>query len=214
MLTLGSNIWRCQRQTIVSAKNRFGFAVRSSKDYDNKKKEGVPVLWAKPKVGWAKLNFDGSSKGEAGRVKASIGGVIRNHKAEFLLGYAESIGQADSTIAEVAALRRGLELVVENGWSHVWLEGDAKAMLDIIVQRRQVKCPHVQKHVAHINSIIPELSSCIVSHIYREGNRTAHKLAEMGHGLDKPRVWSFHPPHEVVPLLLDDAEGKVVFRKR
>ncbi|KAJ0081398.1 hypothetical protein Patl1_10913 [Pistacia atlantica] len=71
-------------------------------------KEPIPVAWKKPEFGWTKLNFDGSCKGGTG--KGSIGGVFRNHKAEFLLGYSESIGRTTSTIAELAALRRGLEL--------------------------------------------------------------------------------------------------------
>ena len=36
-------------------------------------KAPIPVTWEKPKIGWTKLNFDGSSKGKAG--KASIGGL-------------------------------------------------------------------------------------------------------------------------------------------
>ncbi|KAM6585066.1 hypothetical protein CsatB_012068 [Cannabis sativa] len=218
MIGLGLDLWRCQQRqliTVISSQNGFRFGLRSSSSSSKKKAEAVPVSWAKPEMGWAKLNFDGSSKGAAGNNKASIGGVIRNHKAEFLMGYAESIGEANSNIAELVALRRGLELVLEYGlWSHVWLEGDAKTLLDIIVEKRQVKCVDVQMHVAHINSIIPKLSSCIVSHIYREGNRAADKLARMGHYLDKPQVWCFDPPHEVVPLLFHDAEGKIVFRKR
>ncbi|PON49332.1 Ribonuclease H [Parasponia andersonii] len=200
------NLWRCQNQISIISQNPVRLLL---KNYHNK--EPVPVSWEKPEIGWAKLNFDGSSKGRAG--KASIGGVIRNHKAEFLMGYAESIGRANSTIAELTALRRGLELVLENGWSHVWLEGDAKTLVEIIVKRRQVRCAEVQKHVSHINSIIPELNSCIVSHIYREGNRTADKLAKMGHYLEKPQVW-LNPPEEVLPLVLEDAEGKIFFRRR
>ncbi|PQQ07240.1 uncharacterized protein Pyn_15392 [Prunus yedoensis var. nudiflora] len=82
-------------------------------------KAPIPVTWEKPKIGWTKLNFDVSSKGKAG--KASIGGLFRNHKADFSLGYAEPIGRANSMIAELAAVRRGLELVLENRWSNVWL---------------------------------------------------------------------------------------------
>lgn len=201
------SLLRCHQRQIIISQNSVPFLLRN---YHNK--EPVPVSWEKPEIGWTKLNFDGSSKGRGG--KASIGGVIRNHKAEFLMGYAESIGRANSTIAELTALRRGLELVLENGWSHVWLEGDDKTLVEIIVKRRQVKCAEVQNHVSHINSIIPELNSCIVSHIYREGNRTADKLAKMGHYLEKPKVWWFNPPDEVLPLVLEDAEGKIVFRRR
>ncbi|KAJ6706954.1 hypothetical protein OIU85_027321 [Salix viminalis] len=138
----------------------------------------IPVSWKRPRIGWTKLNFDGSCKGKAG--EASIGGLFRNHEAEFLLGYAESIGRATSTAAELAALRRGLELVLENGWSNVWLEGDSKSLVDIIVKRRRVRCKEAQKQVSRINLIMPELENCVVTHVFREGNRAADKLASIG----------------------------------
>ncbi|KAJ8761552.1 hypothetical protein K2173_004328 [Erythroxylum novogranatense] len=175
-------------------------------------RDPIPVAWKKPKVGWTKLNFDGSRKGRAGH--ASIGGVFRDHKAEFLLGYAESIGKATSTVAELVALRRGIELVLENGWSNVWLEGDAKTLVEIIVQRRQVKCAEMQRHIDDINLILPELDNCVVTHVYREGNRAADKLAAIGHGLKKPQVWWHRPPDGVLQIMHEDAEGKIIFRNR
>ncbi|KAJ7946890.1 Ribonuclease H [Quillaja saponaria] len=175
-------------------------------------KEPIPVTWEKPDIGWTKLNFDGSCKGR--KWKASIGGVVRNHKAEFLLGYAESIGHANSTIAEITALRRGLELVLENGWNDVWLEGDAKTLVDIISRRRQVRCMEVQRHLSHVNSIIPEFNNCIVTHVYREGNRAADKFAQMGHQLKKPTIWRLIPPEEVLSIVDEDAQGKIVLRRR
>lgn len=177
----------------------------------NLHKEAIQVAWQKPEIGWTKLNFDGSSKGKSR--KASIGGVFRNHNAEFLLGYAEPIGRTTSTVAEFAALRRGLELVLENGWINVWLEGDSKTLVDLILQRRQVKCADVQRQISHINLIIPELDSYNLTHVYREGNRVADKLAKIGHRLVKPQVWRITPPKEVLSIVNDDAEGKIVLRK-
>uniref|UniRef100_A0A5B7ARR2 Putative Polynucleotidyl transferase n=1 Tax=Davidia involucrata TaxID=16924 RepID=A0A5B7ARR2_DAVIN len=178
----------------------------------NWRKEPIQVAWEKPEIGWTKLNFDGSCKCKTG--KASIGGVFRNHNAEFLLGYAESIGRATSTIAELAALRRGLELVLENGWNDVWLEGDSKTLVEIIAERRAVRCAEVQRHISHINKIIPVLNNCIVTHIYREGNRAADKFAQMGHHFKKPQIWQHNPPNEVLRFVHEDAEGKIFLRRR
>lgn len=198
------NIFRCQKlvQSPVCQLIRYFH------------REPIPVEWKKPRIGWTKLNFDGSCKSLSG--KASIGGVVRNHNAEFLLGYAESIGQANSTIAELTALRRGLEIVLENGWKNndIWLEGDAKTLVEIIVKRRQVRCMEVNRHISHINLILPEFNNCFVSHIYREGNRAADKFAQMGHGLDHPRIWRGIPPVEVLAQLLEDAQGKTVLRRK
>lgn len=203
MLPFG-NILRCQRL--------IQNPVRIFLSNLHKKAAAIPVTWEKPEIGWTKLNFDGSSKGKA--LNASIGGLFRNHKAEFILGYAEPIGRANSTIAEVAALHRGLELVLENGWSDVWLEGDAKTLIDIIAKKKSVKSAEVRRHVRDINSIILKLDNCKVTHVYREGNRTADKLAQIGHHLDKPTIWRHTPPDEVLPIMHEDAEGKIVLRRR
>ncbi|GMH30314.1 hypothetical protein Nepgr_032157 [Nepenthes gracilis] len=177
-------------------------------------KEPIPVAWKKPRKGWTKLNFDGSSRGKTG--KASIGGVFRDHNAEFLLGYAESIGKSSSTVAELAALRRGLQLAIENGWSNVWLEGDAKTLVDMIGKRRRlvVRSAEGRRHVNDINEIIPELENCMVTHVYREGNRVADKFAQIGHRLTAPEVWREVPPPEVLAFVHEDANGKVVLRRR
>ncbi|GMP72690.1 hypothetical protein CsSME_00030627 [Camellia sinensis var. sinensis] len=148
MLTI-SNIIRCQRLTQSPVQLLI---IR------NWHKEPIPVAWEKPQVGWTKLNFDG---------------VLRNHKAEFLFGYAQSIGKTTSTIAELAALRRGLELVIENGWNDVWLEGDSKTLVEIIAQKRLVKCTEAQRH------------------------------------MKKPQIWRNNPPFQVVPIMHEDAKGKI-----
>ncbi|OMO76629.1 Equilibrative nucleoside transporter [Corchorus capsularis] len=164
----------------------------------------VCVLTAAPK------GYKGPEQNALGRAcKGSIGGVFRNHKAEFLLGYAEPIGRTNSVIAELAALRRGLELVLENGYTNVWLESDAKTLVDIIVQKRQVKNAELGRHLHHINLIIPEINNCVVTHIYREGNRAADKLAQMGHQLQKPQIWWHIPPNEVLRIMHEDAEGEI-----
>ncbi|GAA0171611.1 hypothetical protein LIER_25601 [Lithospermum erythrorhizon] len=177
----------------------------------------VQVGWEKPESGWIKLNFDGSCKCKSGR--SSIGGVFRDHNAEFLLGYSEFIGKSNSTIAEIIALRRGLELVLENGWgdNSVWLEGDSKSLVDIIGKRKQLvnRCGEVQKHVTHINSIISELNNqCILTHVFREGNRAADKFAQMGYHFKNPQVWRHVPPNELLRIVHEDAEGKTFLRRR
>ncbi|CAN0852644.1 Putative ribonuclease H protein At1g65750 [Linum grandiflorum] len=181
------------------------------------KKVPIPVHWERPENGWTKLNFDGSCKGRKG--VSSIGGVVRNHRAEFLLGYAEPISTTGSVVAELAALRRGLELVLENGWNNVWLEGDAKSVVEVIMRPEKEKrlgCVVAKRHVRDINMIIPEIENCIVSHIYREGNRAADKFAQMGHGLEEPKVWRHDPPDDDILLRIvrEDAVGKIIIRRR
>ena len=162
--------------------------------------------WRKPEAGRLKLNFDGSSKLASRR--ASIGGVYRDHEGAFVLGYAERIGTATSSVAELAALRRGLELAVANGWRRVWIEGDARAVVDAVRRRARVRAEEDRRLCGEIADLLPLLDDTTISHVRRAGNRVAHGFAQLGHGEARPRVWRGVPPDEVLRFLQRDAEGK------
>lgn len=168
--------------------------------------ESSARAWRKPEAGRLKLNFDGSSKHASRR--ASIGGVYRDHEGGFVLGYAERIGRATSSVAELAALRRGLELAVANGWRRVWIEGDAKTVVDVVRSRARVRAEEDSRLCDEIAALLPLLDDMSVSHVRRQGNRVAHGFAKLGHGAAAPRVWRDVPPDEVLGYLLRDAEGK------
>jgi hypothetical protein len=159
-------------------------------------------------VGRLKLNFDGSSKRASRR--ASIGGVYRDHEGGFVLGYAERIGKATSSVAELAALRRGLELALENGWLNISIEGDAKTVVDVVRKRAAVRAEEDLRQCEEIAALLPLLDDgdMAVSHVCRAGNRVAHGFAKLGHGVGRPRVWRGVPPEEVLRYLQRDAEGK------
>ncbi|KAL6603181.1 hypothetical protein ACP70R_043542 [Stipagrostis hirtigluma subsp. patula] len=164
-------------------------------------------VWRRPEAGRLKLNFDGSSKHASRR--ASIGGVYRDHEGAFVLGYAERIGVATSSVAELAALRRGLELAVANGWRGVWVEGDAKTVVDVVRRRARVRSEEDARQCEAIAALLPLLGDDMsVSHVRREGNRVAHGFAKLGHGEARPRVWRGVPPDEVRRFLQRDAGGK------
>lgn len=162
--------------------------------------------WRKPEAGRLKLNFDGSSKHASRR--ASIGGVYRDHEGGFVLGYAERIGTATSSVAELAALRRGLELAVDNGWRSVWIEGDAKTVVDAVRSRARVRAEEDRRLCGEIEALLPMIDDVSVSHVHHRGNRVAHGFAKLGHGEARPRVWRDVPPDEVLMFLRRDAEGK------
>lgn len=175
----------------------------------------IPFSWEKPDIGFIKLNFDGASK--FGSNNASIGGVYRNHEGAFLLGYAECIGKATSSVAELVAARRGLELALENGWLSLWLEGDAKNVVDFVIKKRlRLKSKEDIKHAREIKDLVSQLDVLNASHIYRQGNKVADKFAKMGYNYkpNRPKIWRDVPPDEVSRSLQQDAEGRVFLRKR
>ena len=73
----------------------------------------IQVSWTKPLEGWFKLNTDGALAGNPG--KARGGGLIRDSNEHWVKGYARSIGFTTSVIAELWALRDGLNLALSEG---------------------------------------------------------------------------------------------------
>ncbi|RWW57002.1 hypothetical protein BHE74_00036244, partial [Ensete ventricosum] len=132
---------------------------------------------------------------------ASIGGVCRDHEGLFMLGYAECIGRATSSVAELAACKRGLELALQNGWHSLWVEGDAKMVVDVFTNEVRLKSKEDLKIAREIRVLIPQLNDFTVSHIYRQGNRVAHNFAKLGYRYQKPQIWRGIPPNEVERLL-------------
>ena len=65
-----------------------------------------------PPKGWAKLNFDGASKGNPG--KARIGCIIRSDSSQWLIKRAKPLGIASNNIAKLEALQEGLQLGLRN----------------------------------------------------------------------------------------------------
>ena len=103
--------------------------------------------------------------------------------------------------------------MLENGWGNVWLEGDSKSLVDIIVKRKLVRCKEAQRQVSYINLIIPELKNCLVTHVFREGNRAADKLARIAYQLQKPKIWRHIPPDTILQILHENAEVRLFFEE-
>ncbi|KAL5200217.1 hypothetical protein ABZP36_021420 [Zizania latifolia] len=141
--------------------------------------------WRKPEAGWMKLNFDGSSVHSTGM--ASIGEVYRDHEGRIVLGYAERIGTATSSVAELVALKRGLELAVKNGWRRVWAEGDSMVVVDVVRDRAEVRSEEDLRHCREIAALLPLLDDMAVSHVGRGGNKVAHGFAQLGRGCGATR---------------------------
>ena len=63
----------------------------AGKTFTKKSRAKAIVYWEKPEVNWFKLNIDGSSIRNLG--KAGEGGLIRDHKGNWIFGFAHGIGK-------------------------------------------------------------------------------------------------------------------------
>ena len=83
------------------------------------------VKWAKPAIGWHRLNTDGSFNGASGL--AGCGGLIRDSNGQWVKGFAKRIVAESSLAAELWGLREGLVLCLEIQALAVEVELDATA---------------------------------------------------------------------------------------
>ncbi|XP_047051860.1 uncharacterized protein LOC124657333 [Lolium rigidum] len=166
--------------------------------------------WTTPKKGRLKVNFDGSSMSKS----SSIGGVVRDHRGNFILGYAQRIDKATSSVAELLALKRGLELAVKNRWRNISIEGDFKTAVDAIASRARIRAKKDLGQWRKIAGLLPRLGKTTVSHVVRKGNKVAHGFAKLGYeeAAMRQRVWRDVPPEEVLQYLERDAQRKYSLR--
>lgn len=96
-----------------------------------KRWSSVQIQWTIPSMGWCKLNTDGASLGNP--VKAGGGGLIRDHRGEWLKGFSRGIDKSTSVIAEFWDVRDGLLLAAQMDIPFLEFECDAKIVTDLLL---------------------------------------------------------------------------------
>ncbi|WRX23679.1 Ribonuclease H domain - like 10 [Theobroma cacao] len=135
------------------------------------------VYWSRPLMGEFKLNAYGSSK-EAFQ-NAAGGGVLRDHTSTLIFGFFENFGRYNSIQAELMALHRGLLLCNEYNISRVWIEMDAKAIVQMLHEGH--------KGSSRTRYLLSSIRQCLsgisyrISHIHRQGNQVVDYLSNKGH---------------------------------
>ncbi|XP_024630561.1 uncharacterized protein [Medicago truncatula] len=134
-------------------------------------KDIILVLWKAPSSPWLKVNTDGSVIGG----HAACGGLFRDSLGTFRGAFYCNIGILTVFYAEVL----GIIYAAQKGWRNIWFESDSTSALLIFSKSSLV--PILLRNRWH-NAQVLEIQ-VISSHIFREGNSCADKLASMGHDI-------------------------------
>ncbi|EOY32248.1 Uncharacterized protein TCM_039895 [Theobroma cacao] len=135
------------------------------------------ISWHKPLIGEFKLNADGSSKDAF--QNAAGGGLLRDHTGNLIFGFSENFGPANLLQAKLMALHRGLFLCIEYNISSIWIEMDAKIVVQMIHEGHQGSY-QTRYLLAFIRKCLSGFTFRF-SHIHREGNQAADYLFNQGH---------------------------------
>ncbi|KAK3219077.1 hypothetical protein Dsin_013047 [Dipteronia sinensis] len=139
----------------------------------------ILVAWVPPSEGWVKLNVDGSCDGESGIITA--GGVLRNHKKEWINGFAMNIGVGNVLDAEFWGLFEGFSMAWKLGFRRVFVESDSISVVQLIAKNSNINHP-LFSLIQSCKMLIVGSWDCTVNHVFREGNCVADGLARLGYG--------------------------------
>lgn len=143
------------------------------------------IRWIKPWFNETKLNVDGSSKyGQ----DATGSGVARDHTGELPFGFSEHFGPHNSLKAELLAIERGFSLCSAHNLPTIWIEMDAKVIVNMI--KDSSTGSHDIWYV--LVSVCKYLHRVFyrISHLHREGNQATDFLSNRGYLHEGRRVFN------------------------
>ncbi|OIT00921.1 putative ribonuclease h protein, partial [Nicotiana attenuata] len=131
----------------------------------------VPLKWIPPAPNIYKLNTDAAHSTHSTR--NGIGGIIRDHRGNWILGFAGTVLSKEANVTEILALLQGLRCAVQHNLTPLNVEIDAKEVIRLLTNNNILHA----NLLSDCRHLLKQLHDPTVSHAYREQNRLADKLA-------------------------------------
>ena len=137
----------------------------------------------------------------------ACGGLFHDHLGTFLGAFTCNLGRCSVFDAEVSGYSLALEYAAQHGWTNIWLESDSSSTLQVFKNISLVPILLRNRwHNAHTLNV-----HVISSHIFREGNTCADRLANLGHSV-VGEVWLSALPSKFQQDFFADRCGLPRFR--
>ncbi|KAL6199081.1 hypothetical protein ACLB2K_028868 [Fragaria x ananassa] len=203
------SVWKERNLRVWEGKSRTGsqvfYQVRS---YDTlirscllKKVGGKRQFrpWVPPPNGWLKANFDGAV--DSTTKCGGIGVVFRDEQSLIVGGKYCCIAHVNSPeIVEAMAGRMACELAKELHLFLVVFESDCLKLVQA-TKHQEEDDSGFGVIVADIQHGLAELNSSFFSHVFRQSNLVAHKLAKLALDSANSVSWAGSPPVDLQGLL-------------
>ena len=168
----------------------------------------IPVRWLPPPPDWIKVNTDGAARGAPG--PSGCGGIFRNYRGFVKGSFAFSVGNCFAFEAELLAFIFAIEKAAEFNWSKLWIEVYSIYVL-WAYRKMSVSIPwKIRQRWLNALCLANNLN-VVVSHIYREGNSAADKLASSAATASLDGWWFYAPPL-ITGLIARDMSGLPYYR--
>ncbi|KAL5706547.1 aspartate transaminase [Ranunculus cassubicifolius] len=153
--------------------------------------------WQIPSSGYTKLNFGGTSKqvvGLGGGRVGGFGGTVSVSDGSVVKAYAGPAGEVELVDSEILGLYNGLKILLSlQSSSPVWIEGDSQLVIKWL---RRDGCDIPWRFTPlffDIESIMSRLILGRITHVCKEANSVAGKLANQGMSTDSLTIWDQIP---------------------
>jgi len=124
------------------------------------------------------LFTDAGARGNPG--PAGIGVVLKDEAGEVIGEIAQGIGITTNNVAEYKALIAGLELALENGVTDIEVNMDSKLVVSQVKGEWKIKNDTLRPLAVQARRLIGRFNHWTLSHVGREENSDADKLANQG----------------------------------
>ena len=168
------------------------------------------MIWLGPSPRWVKINCDGAAIGSPGR--AATGGLCRDFTGSAIFSFASPVGVRFAFEAELLAVSLAVDKAFQLKLSPVWIESDSFYVIKLLHSRSAAVPWQVRSSWQNCLNQLTQLQFH-ASHVYREGNQVADKLACMGLYLQACKWWSSYPS-SCHHLMLNDAVSMESYRFR
>ncbi|OVA20858.1 Ribonuclease H domain [Macleaya cordata] len=138
----------------------------------------------------AKVNTDGSSWGNPGISGCS--GILRNSRGWDIGSFSAPLGTQTSFYAELIGAILTIAITWSNGWTNLWLQCDSSMVMQAFANSKIIPW-HLRNLWLNCKTRLLEMNFR-VSHIFREGNCAADKVANMGLAAASFKWWQ-NAPH-------------------
>ncbi|XP_035538485.1 uncharacterized protein LOC118343802 [Juglans regia] len=218
MVVIMKNIWYRRNKFVFDTKflnpaqviqnafvNLEEYSLALKKERDGEKQRSVArrgTRWSRPEGRSFKANFDAAFN--MAEQIMGLGVVIRDCNGEVMaVKCANRKCRSSPFIAECSAMWEAMELCKELDFWDVWLEGDAKDVIDAVNrdEEDESRYGHV---VEDLKQSLKQSKSWKVVFTHRDGNEVAHHLAKMAIHCISDQYWIKEGPESIRNLLAID----------
>ena len=130
---------------------------------------------------------------------------MRNEHGNWISGFARDCGKVNSVMAELWALRDGLQMAATKNIHNLIIELDALAVVHLM--KNSIVNFSLEPLLTDCRLLLRKFPNIRIEHVYREANQCTDALARIGSTSDVPFFLFAHPPLVVDRLCTLDIEG-------